>query len=62
MKHENVPLRNVNVRPTEHRGCRNPAHCQRREDRVEGFADPRARDSLLRWCTLCKKLVVTGRI
>lgn len=61
MKYEEVPFSAFAPQRRDHRVCRSAAQCQRREDRVEGYADPRWSEALVRWCSLCKKLTVTGR-
>jgi hypothetical protein len=45
---------------TEHRSCACPEECQRKDDRLSGFADPRWDGALVRWCPLCKQFVITG--
>jgi hypothetical protein len=61
MKHNEFNLDMGTRQRNDSRVCRNAERCERREDRVDGFADPRWSDALLRWCSLCKRLVVTGR-
>jgi hypothetical protein len=61
MKHNEFPLDDLTRPRSDNRGCRSAERCERWEDQVQGFADPRLTDSLVRWCSICKKLVVTGR-
>jgi hypothetical protein len=61
MELNELPVEAIARQRNANRFCGSPDRCRRGEDRVDGFGDPRARDALLRWCSLCRKLVVTGR-
>ena len=42
-------------------GCESEEDCQRKGARLEGFNDPRAAQSFIRWCHRCRRLYVVGK-
>jgi hypothetical protein len=62
MKHDDLPLSRSLPQRTDSRFCESAERCRRHADRVQGFADPRWDDALVRWCSMCRNSVVTGRV